>query len=106
MVLEDFFIQRIFPVLQRFFSAQRLFSDSELATFRKLNSHLQRPSNCCEGLPDSYCIWFIRPRMSVAIGAAQAKKLNNYNHLVYALQRWRSARRPKLGSRIMYASTK
>ena len=62
------------------------FDISELGTFRKLNSRLQgHPANS-EGLPGvRMSSGSLGQGLSVAIGAALAKKLNHDEHLVYCL---------------------
>jgi transketolase len=59
---------------------------SELATFRKLNTRLQGHPTTHEGLPGiRVASGSLGQGMSVAIGAAATKKLNNDSHLVYSL---------------------
>lgn len=62
------------------------FDKSELATFRKLDSRLQGHPTTHEHLPGvRIASGSLGQGMSVAIGAALAKKLNGDNKLVYAL---------------------
>lgn len=62
------------------------FEVSELATFRKLNSRLQGHPATHEHLPGiRIASGSLGQGLSVAIGAAQAKKLNGDNKLVYIL---------------------
>ena len=62
------------------------FDISELATFRKINSRLQGHPAIAEGLPGiRVASGSLGQGMSVAIGAALAKKLNNDKHLVFSL---------------------
>jgi len=62
------------------------FSVSELATHRKINSRLQGHPTTHEGLPGiRVASGSLGQGLSVAIGAAQAKKLNNDARLVYVL---------------------
>ena len=62
------------------------FSVSELATFRKLNSRLQGHPATEEGLPGvRIASGSLGQGLSVAIGAAQAKKLNHDDRVVYVL---------------------
>ncbi len=62
------------------------FEISELASFRKLNSRLQGHPASCEGLPGvRISSGSLGQGLSVAIGAALAKKLNQDDHMVYCL---------------------
>jgi len=62
------------------------FPVSELKTFRKLNSRLQGHPTTHDGLPGiRIASGSLGQGMSVAIGAALAKKLNNDTSLVYTL---------------------
>ncbi|MEI7850112.1 MAG: transketolase [Chloroflexota bacterium] len=62
------------------------FDISELATFRKLGSRVQGHPATAEGLPGiRISSGSLGQGLSVAIGAALAKKLNGDEHLVYCL---------------------
>ena len=62
------------------------FSTEELATFRKINTRLQGHPTTHEGLPGvRIASGSLGQGMSVAVGAAWAKKLNGDNSLVYSL---------------------
>jgi len=62
------------------------FDIAELATFRKLGSRLQGHPATAEGLPGiRISSGSLGQGLSVAIGAALAKKLNNDEHLIYCL---------------------
>lgn len=62
------------------------FPVEELGTFRKLDSRLQGHPTTHEGLPGvRVASGSLGQGLSVAIGAALAKKLNNDDHLVYVL---------------------
>lgn len=62
------------------------FDIKELATFRKIDSRLQGHPTTHEHLPGiRVASGSLGQGMSVAIGAALAKKLNNDPHLVYSL---------------------
>lgn len=62
------------------------FDKSELATFRKLNSRLQGHPATEEGLPGiRVASGSLGQGLSVALGAASAKKLNGDDRLVYSL---------------------
>lgn len=76
----------ISPVYYSVLARSGYFPVSELATFRKLDSRLQGHPTTHEGLPGvRIASGSLGQGMSVAIGAALAKKLNNDNHLVYSL---------------------
>jgi len=62
------------------------FSVSELKTFRSLNSRLQGHPTTAEGLPGiRIASGSLGQGLSVAVGAAISKKMNNDNKLVYVL---------------------
>ncbi|TGE23996.1 transketolase [Hymenobacter aquaticus] len=76
----------ISPVFYSVLARSGYFPVSELATFRKLNSRLQGHPATHEHLPGiRIASGSLGQGMSVAIGAAQAKKLNGDNGLVYVL---------------------
>jgi transketolase len=76
----------ISPVLYSVLARAGYFQPSELATFRKLNSRLQghpTPHEHLEGI--RIASGSLGQGMSVAIGAAQAKKLNGDKSMVFVL---------------------
>lgn len=76
----------ISPVFYSTLARSGYFDVSELATFRKINSRLQGHPTTHEGLPGvRIASGSLGQGLSVAIGAARAKKLNKDNHLVYVL---------------------
>jgi len=76
----------ISPVFYSTLARSGYFDVSELASFRKINSRLQGHPTTHEGLPGiRIASGSLGQGLSVAIGAARAKKLNNDNHLVYVL---------------------
>ncbi|WP_164108793.1 MULTISPECIES: transketolase [Sphingobacterium] len=76
----------ISPVFYSTLARVGYFPVSELATFRKLNTRLQGHPTTHEHLPGiRVASGSLGQGLSVAIGAAQAKKLNNDNRLVYVL---------------------
>ncbi len=76
----------ISPVFYSTLAHAGYFKKSELATFRKLNTRLQGHPTTHEGLPGvRIASGSLGQGMSVAIGAAETKKLNNDKHLVYSL---------------------
>lgn len=73
----------ISPVWYSVLSRRGYFPVSELSTFRKLNSRLQGHPTTHEGLPGvRVASGSLGQGMSVAIGAAQAKKLNGDSSIV------------------------
>jgi transketolase len=86
---EDIFILsngHISPVFYSVLARSGYFPIEELATFRKLNSRLQGHPATHEGLPGvRVATGSLGQGMSVAIGVALAKKLNNDNRLVFSL---------------------
>ncbi len=76
----------ISPVWYSVLAHSGYFDVNELATFRKLNSRLQGHPTPHEHLPGvRIASGSLGQGMSVAIGAALTKKLNNDNSLVYSL---------------------
>ncbi len=76
----------ISPVFYSTLARSGYFDVSELATFRKIDSRLQGHPTTHEGLPGiRIASGSLGQGLSVAIGAARAKKLNKDNHLVYVL---------------------
>lgn len=76
----------ISPVFYSVLARSGYFPVEELNTFRLLNSRLQGHPTTHEGLPGiRMASGSLGQGISVSLGAAAAKKLNNDNHLVYAL---------------------
>jgi transketolase len=76
----------ISPVYYSVLARSGYFPVKELATFRILNTRLQGHPTTHEGLPGvRIASGSLGQGLSVALGAAQAKKLNSDNHLVYTL---------------------
>jgi transketolase len=76
----------ISPVFYSALARSGYFPVKELATFRKLNSRLQGHPTTHEHLPGvRIASGSLGQGMSVAIGAALAKKLNNDKNIVYSL---------------------
>ncbi|MFT4022549.1 MAG: transketolase [Flavihumibacter sp.] len=76
----------ISPVFYSTLARSGYFDVKELATFRRLNSRLQGHPATHEHLPGiRVASGSLGQGMSVAIGAALAKKLNNDPHLVFSL---------------------
>ena len=76
----------ISPVFYSTLARSGYFDIKELATFRKINSRLQGHPATHEHLPGvRIASGSLGQGLSVAIGAAIAKKLNGDNHIVYSL---------------------
>jgi transketolase len=76
----------ISPIFYSALARSGYFEVSELSTFRKLNSRLQGHPATAEHLPGiRMASGSLGQGISVAAGAALAKKLNGDNHIVYAL---------------------
>lgn len=76
----------ISPVFYSTLARSGYFPVQELSTFRKINSRLQGHPTTHEHLPGvRVASGSLGQGMSVAIGAAMAKKLNNDEHIVYSL---------------------
>jgi transketolase len=88
-ICEDLFFLsngHISPVFYSVLARSGYFPVSELSTFRHIDSRLQGHPTTHEGLPGiRVASGSLGQGISVAIGAAQTKKLNNDNHRVYAL---------------------
>jgi transketolase len=83
------------------------FPVKELATFRKLNTRLQGHPTNEEGLPGiRIASGSLGQGLSVAIGAATSKKLNNDDSLVYALMGDGELDEGQVWEAMMYASDK
>jgi len=81
------------------------FDVSELATFRKLNSRLQGHPATEENLPGiRVASGSLGQGMSVAVGAALTKKLNNDSHLVYSLHGDGELQEGQIWEAAMYAA--
>ncbi|MDG1757750.1 MAG: transketolase [Schleiferiaceae bacterium] len=80
---------------------------SELATFRKINSRLQGHPTTHEGLPGiRVASGSLGQGMSVAVGAAQAKRLNGDDNLVYCLHGDGELQEGQIWESAMYAGAK
>ena len=97
----------ISPVFYSVLARSGYFPVSELATFRHINSRLQGHPTTHEGLPGiRVASGSLGQGLSVSIGAAQAKKLNNDNHLVFTLMGDGELQEGQNWEAIMYASAK
>lgn len=76
----------ISPVFYSVLARSGYFPVEELNTFRLINSRLQGHPTTHEGLPGvRIASGSLGQGFSVALGAAQTKKLNNDKHLIYSL---------------------
>ena len=97
----------ISPVFYSVLARSGYFPVKELATFRKINSRLQGHPTTHDGLPGvRMAAGSLGQGLSVAIGAAQAKKLNKDNHIVYVLTGDGELQEGQNWEAIMYASAK
>jgi len=97
----------ISPVYYSVLARSGYFPVDELNTFRLINSRLQGHPTTHEGLPGiRIASGSLGQGMSVAIGAAQAKKLNKDNNLVYSLHGDGELQEGQNWEAIMYASGK
>ena len=97
----------ISPVFYSVLARSGYFPISELATFRLINSRLQGHPTTHDHLPGvRIASGSLGQGMSVAIGAAQAKKLNKDAHLVYSLHGDGELQEGQNWEAIMYASAK
>lgn len=109
-VNEDLFFLsngHISPVFYSVLARSGYFPVNELATFRKLNSRLQGHPTTHEGLPGvRIASGSLGQGMSVAIGAALAKKLNNDPNIIYSLHGDGELQEGQIWEAAMYAAAK
>jgi transketolase len=97
----------ISPVLYSVLARSGYFKVSELTTFRKINSRLQGHPTTHEGLPGiRIASGSLGQGMSVAIGAAETKKLNGDDRIVYSLHGDGELQEGQIWEAAMYASAK
>jgi transketolase alpha subunit protein len=97
----------ISPVFYSVLARRGFFPVSELSTFRKLNTRLQGHPTPCEGLEGiRIASGSLGQGLSVAIGAALAKKLNGDPHLVYTLHGDGELQEGQIWEGMMYAAGK
>ncbi|WP_461445385.1 transketolase [Maribacter sp.] len=95
----------ISPVYYSVLSRRGYFPVEELNTFRLIDSRLQGHPTTHEGLPGiRIASGSLGQGMSVAIGAALAKKLNNDDHLIYSLHGDGELQEGQNWEAIMYAA--
>ncbi len=95
----------ISPIFYSVLARTGYFPLEELNSFRLINSRLQGHPTTHEGLPGiRISSGSLGHGLSVAIGAAQTKKLNNDNHLVYSLHGDGELQEGQNWEAIMYAA--
>jgi len=97
----------ISPVMYSVLARAGYFPVKELATFRKLNTRLQGHPTTHEGLDGiRIASGSLGQGLSVAIGAAEAKKLNNDDSFVFTLHGDGELQEGQIWEAAMYASAK
>jgi len=97
----------ISPVYYSVLARSGFFPIEELNTFRLIDSRLQGHPTTHEGLPGvRIASGSLGQGMSVAIGAALSKKLNNDNHFVYSLHGDGELQEGQNWEAIMFASAR
>jgi transketolase len=97
----------ISPVFYSVLAHSGFFPVSELATFRKMDTRLQGHPTTHEGLPGiRIASGSLGQGMSVGIGAAEAKKLNGDDKIVYTLHGDGELQEGQIWESAMYASAK
>ena len=97
----------ISPVFYSVLARAGYFSIGELSTFRKLNSRLQGHPTTHEGLPGvRIASGSLGQGLSVALGAAEAKKLSNDNNLVFSLHGDGELQEGQIWEAALYAGSK
>ena len=97
----------ISPVLYSVLARSGYFDFSELDTFRNIDSRLQGHPTTHEGLPGiRIASGSLGQGMSVAIGAAETKKLNNDKRIIYSLHGDGELQEGQIWEATMYASAK
>lgn len=97
----------ISPVLYSTLARSGYFPVSELSTFRLINTRLQGHPTTHDGLPGvRIASGSLGQGLSVAVGAAQAKKLNGDKHIVYTLHGDGELQEGQIWEAAMYAGAK
>jgi len=97
----------ISPLLYSVLARSGFFPVKELATFRKINTRLQGHPTTHEGLPGiRMAAGSLGQGLSVAIGAANTKKLNGDDKLVYTLHGDGELQEGQIWEAAMYAAGK
>jgi transketolase len=107
---EDTFILsngHITPVYYSTLARRGYFDVKELATFRRLGTRLQGHPSVHDGLPGiRVASGSLGQGLSVALGIAQGKKLNNDKHLVYTLHGDGELQEGQIWEAVLYAGAK
>ena len=97
----------ISPMFYSILAHRGYFPVSELATFRRLGTRLQGHPTTAEGLPGvRIASGSLGQGLSVAVGAAQAKRLNGEEHLVFVLMGDGEQEEGQIWEAAMYAPAK
>ena len=97
----------ISPMLYSILARRGYFPVAELATFRRLGTRLQGHPTPVEGLPGiRVASGSLGQGLSVAIGVAEAKKLNHDDHLVFCLMGDGEQEEGQIWEAVMYAPAK
>ena len=97
----------ISPMFYSILARRGYFPVKELATFRRLGSRLQGHPTTAEGLPGvRIASGSLGQGLSVALGAAQAKRLNGDKHLVFVLMGDGEQEEGQIWEAAMYAPAK
>lgn len=97
----------ISPVLYSVLARSGYFNVSELDTFRNIDSRLQGHPTTHEGLPGiRIASGSLGQGMSVAVGAAETKKLNKDDKIIYSLHGDGELQEGQIWEAAMYASAK
>ena len=97
----------ISPVFYSVLARAGYFPIDELSTFRKLNSRLQGHPTTHEGLPGvRIASGSLGQGLSVALGAAEAKKLSKDNNLVFSLHGDGELQEGQIWEAALYAGSK
>lgn len=97
----------ITPVLYSVMARRGFFPIAELATFRKLHTRLQGHPTPVEGLPGIHIAsGSLGQGLSVAIGAALAKKADKDPHLIFALTGDGELQEGQIWEALMFAGSK
>jgi transketolase len=95
------------PMFYSILARRGYFPVSELATFRRLGTRLQGHPTTAEGLPGvRIASGSLGQGLSVAIGAAQAKRMNGDKHLVFVLMGDGEQEEGQIWEAAMYAPAK
>ncbi len=107
---EDVFLLsngHITPVYYSTLARRGYFPISELSSFRRLGSRLQGHPSVHDGLPGiRIASGSLGQGLSVALGVAQGKKINNDKHLVYTLHGDGELQEGQIWEAVLYAGAK